>query len=288
MALPRPSIARLALPGALALLSTLSCSDDDPKETAATRFMERYAEIYCTGAAPCCAASGSAHDVGACEQFIGVFGRLAALDAKHFDQAAADQCLAELQASLATCNMSDPDVCDRVLSGNASPGQPCDGDYDCALPATGVARCDFTSTEGGEVSGVCKSVLPGAEGTSCAYDQAATQIYECDEEDGLHCDYATDTCHALVAIGQACSSGGCVAEAFCDSVTQKCVARKAIGEACSFSSDCVETAGCTGGSCVAKKAVGEACTTSSECQGFCDSETNKCVSSGMSFCVTYE
>lgn len=280
---------RLALSGLVALLATVSCGGgDDEKDTPATRFMEQYADVYCDGAAPCCAAAGEKNDVGACKQFIGVLGRMAALEAKHFDQAAADQCLTELEASMASCESSAPTICDRVLYGDAAPGAACDSSADCALPADGWAVCDFTSTDGSEPSGKCVPVHPGGEGTPCAFSAEATERYECDEEDGLYCDYANDTCHVAKAIGAACTGMDCAAGSYCDSASQKCVALKPAGQPCGSYAECVETASCTGGACVAKKAVGEACETSTECQGFCDYDTKKCVDSGMSLCVTYE
>lgn len=274
----------LGLIGAVALGGAGCGDDDDPSP--AERFASRYADIYCAGMAPCCQAAGNPHEVDACRQLFGLFG-YAAAQAKHFDSAAADQCLVELETTLATCDTREPEVCGRVFSGDRAPGQPCESEADCALPASGDTTCDYSFESGSDPSGICKVVLPAADGQPCGDTGSTTELHRCTEDPGFYCEHATNTCRARVPVGADCSSGQCAVDARCDSATLTCVALAPVGGKCSGSSDCVAEAFCDpSGTCFAKKAAGEACSGFDECSGFCDSDTGKCTGSGPTLCVT--
>jgi hypothetical protein len=267
---------------ALAMLATPGCGDDD--ETAGERYANRYAEIYCKGAAPCCAAAGSNHDVDSCRDFFGMFLRYAARSAKHFDQAAADQCLVELEQALGSCQGDEPDVCDRVFGGDRGLGQACQSNVECALHADGEVSCLYSAD--GQSGGTCKLYLAPAEGQPCS-SSSATEEYRCSSDPEFRCDYATDTCKLRTPIGQACSSSSeCVTDATCDYTSGTCLARTAIGESCTADYDCVEAAYCSGQICTKRKSAGEACTSYAECDGYCDADTQKCRGSGFTMCVT--
>lgn len=265
----------------LAAVSLSACGSDDqsPKE----KFLAAYADTYCKGLAPCCAANGNAHDVSACKQFIAIFGSLAG---GTFDQKKGDQCLAELKTW--TCESPAPDVCDGVFAGSSPPGGSCDSSADCAKPVEGDVTCEYST----DSVGVCKTEPPPAAGQPCSSSASTpTEHYRCTDDPTLFCNYTTEKCEARAALGQPCENGGCVAGADCrsDSTTgqNKCVPLVAVGGDCS-TIGCVEEAYCDASSqCIAKKKNGEPCQSFQECLGFCDSDTSLCSGSGgATLCIT--
>jgi hypothetical protein len=266
------------------LCSSLSgCGDDDESGGAGAGFMNEYANVYCSGVAPCCAAAGSEHDVSACKQFFEFYGSVAARSAKHFDAAAADQCLVDLQAALASCDSKEPASCSRALSGDAAPGAACDDDIDCALPPAGTARCDLDFETD---TGKCQVLLPPEEGKPCGLGSTESEVYDCTDHPLFYCG-SDSLCVARVAIGSPCtSSNDCTADGFCDTTSNVCVAKIAIGQSCA-SAECVDEAYCDAAdSCQQKKAAGQACTEVEECEGWCDSTTSTCKAVGLTLCIS--
>jgi hypothetical protein len=280
----RIAIARLLTLGLLAVLVAPGCSGSDDDASPRSRYVARYAEVYCQGVAPCCAANGSAHEVGACREFFQFFGQMEAKGATHFDPEAAEQCLITLELSLQSCGSGDdPGVCRRVLYGDRAPGAACQSDAECARPAEGFAICNYSSVD----DAICVVTVAPAAGMPCT-SQSPSERYSCSDDPALYCDYASDTCRLRVAIGGVCAAGEeCVQDASCDSASGTCIAKAAIGGACASHGDCVQEAYCDNQLCSQKKAVGEACTNMSECRGYCDvGDSNVCTGGGLTLCVT--
>ncbi len=275
----------------LAGFGVVACGSSDEPKSGAEKWYERYGHALCAGVAPCCQAAGEAHDVAGCEQLYGYLGALGVKQAidggATFNQAAGEQCLAELATWYDTCtNSGEPESCTKVISGKGAPGASCSFDYDCAQPAVGSEHCTYSSQSD---KGTCILTLPPEEGKPCNSAPEDTTLYDCNFSDDYYCDYASDVCKKKVAIGGGCSgSETCVDSAYCDSTSSTCVERIAVGGDCSvLSSACAETAYCDGSVCQALKGEGEPCS-GGECLDFCDSTTKTCtaVGSGGYFCVT--
>jgi hypothetical protein len=270
---------RSCAPIALVWLMLGACGSDDDgdKQTPpppGQNFATSYARIYCEGLKSCCDAAGEPLDLAACRQAYE--GSLAAVNATQFDQEAAKQCLAELPSSLASCSPAKPSTCSRVLSGDAAPGQPCEHDADCKLPAQGWAIC-ARETEDESIKGTCKSVPPPQEGQPCLAEESANEIFICEADPAFYCNYDLNTCWLRAPRGGDCSGDvACALDSRCEPVTRKCVARTAIGSACSVSSECIEGAYCDAGTCAAQKTAGQPCTAFDECAGGCDVDLGAC------------
>lgn len=275
-----------------------ACSSGGDSGGPAQDWYAKYAHAICTGIAPCCKAEGNPHDPAACVQFftyLGNAGLQHSLDnGGHFDAAAADQCLSELQGYFDSCSGSGsgPDVCQRVVDGTAPAGGACQTDFDCAVPAQGTVSCLLGS--GSSSHGTCVQHLPAEEGKPCDTSSAnQTTVYDCSSDPAFYCDYNSNTCVKKLAVGQSCDTGTCVDDASCQPDAQSgastCQPLAALGAACAGYGSCVSDAYCDSGTCVAKLAAGASCT-GDECLGYCDSTTNTCSGSGGSgggyFCVT--
>jgi hypothetical protein len=98
------------------------------------------------------------------------------------------------------------------------------------------AACDGDCETGGD----CSSSSPaptGGTGTGPTTPAPAS----CYADDGLQCDFSSQTCQPLIAIGQPCSFEGCVVGAYC--AASVCTRSKADGAPCA---DGIE---CSSGSC---------------------------------------
>jgi hypothetical protein len=247
-----------------------------------------FAAAYCDLLAPCCAMSKLATDGRQCRALIAGLAAPAA-----FDGAAAEACLSESRAALATpagCQgllVEMTTSCDRVFqpnTGTKKPGEACDDDDDCAPAPQGQVKCKAVNL--GQEGDQCQVLLRGAEGSKpCVGDVegavttyfsggGTTTAYLCHAADGLRCDPTLLACARGKAVGEACSFGDdCVKTATCDDATNKCVPRKALGAACTgsggFANDeCVEGAYCqASGTCAAQRPNGAACNDDDECLG---------------------
>ncbi|MGZ3418230.1 MAG: hypothetical protein ACXVEF_19405 [Polyangiales bacterium] len=245
---------------------------------------------YCDAFAPCCAKAGRPSDGSQCRAFIGAF-----TSSSSFNQAAADKCIADINAAknnpdFCTSGSSTPS-CSNVFKstssgGSKAPGETCDSDSDCAPSPEGTANCGSIFKSGMTIK-KCQIVIVGKAGDSpCVstidgnityFSGSSTSMdvppkgYSCNKASGLRCDSTTEKCVALAKEGESCtSSDACSQDLYCPSGTDsKCTARKAAGQPCTFD-ECVKTAFCDSSAtktCVAKTPTGGACTTSTACEG---------------------
>jgi hypothetical protein len=243
---------------------------------------------YCAAFSTCCAKAGRPADGASCRAFIGAFTA-----SSSFDQAAADKCLADINAA-----KSKPDFCDNGTSppscqnvfqssstgGTKSPGETCESDSECKASSEGKAECASVFKDSMTIQ-KCQIVVVGKAGDSPCVEtidgngtsfhssstgDVPTKGYSCNKADGLVCDSKTEACVPLGKEGDTCSSDTtCAKDLYCDfGSTSKCTPRVAVGGACTFS-NCVTTAYCdnTSKTCVAKTPTGGACTSSSACEG---------------------
>jgi hypothetical protein len=244
---------------------------------------------YCDAFAPCCAKAGRPSDGSQCKAFIGAF-----TSGSGFDQAAADKCLADINATKNNANFCDtgtsPPSCSKVFQsssggGTKKPGETCSTDSECASSAEGKAQCGDIFKDGMTIR-KCQIVIVGKAGDSPCVETIDGNItyfsgssttmdvppkgYSCDKASGLRCDSSTEKCVALGKEGDSCTtSDACEKTLYCESGSMpKCAARKPVGSTCTFS-ECVTNAFCdnTSKTCVAKTPAGGACTTSSACEG---------------------
>lgn len=241
---------------------------------------DQFIADLCAELAPCCARAGRPSDGAQCRAFYSAF-----VGSASFDQAAADDCLAEFRASEDSCDLGSRSApsCAKVFSssgGTKQPGEACDSDSDCASQPEGRVECASEYVDGANIQ-QCQLRLPGKAGSSpCigtvdgnltyysgVQDSIPATGYLCDLADGLSCDSQTGACEALAALGEPCT-GECVPSAYCSFPDRVCTARVAVGEPCAPAEECVEEAYCEtdSGSCVARRETGAACETSQECQ----------------------
>ena len=94
--------------------------------------------------------------------------------------------------------------------------------------------------------------------------------YICDTADGLACDGQTLECVSIPKVGEACGNSfpSCASGAHCDFASDTCKAALAIGEPCTSDQDCGETGYCEpeAKECTARRQVGAACTKNVECE----------------------
>jgi len=281
----------------VASLVLAACSSSSSSSTTAGSF----ASDYCAAYAPCCAEAGLPTDGNQCRAFIGAFA------ANGIDQAAADQCLKDINANKGKpdfcSNGLSPSSCSNVLklggsSGTVPPGGTCSSQSDCAPSTEGKTTCASLYKSGMTIK-KCQVMVVGKEGdspcvatidgnlTSYSFSATATDIppkgYSCDVASGIRCDSNTGKCTALGKVGDPCSYDSCAKDLYCPSgASPVCTARKSVGESCMSSSDCVTTAYCdaTTNKCDAKTATGGACTMSDKCAGG-SCVNGKCASGGL-------
>jgi hypothetical protein len=199
-----------------------------------------------------------------------------------YDASAAQQCLQVLAASRScNQDTLDDESCNFVYVGSAPLGAACTTDSECAPQAGGEVSCDFLDevcivTRRGTAGEACSTSCEGMEmggytcyGTGDSPGLPDFTDVECWLDDGLYC--SPTGCAAPVAAGGDCSGGAqCAAGLTCDYASWSCIALAAIGDACSLGS-CTDGAYCSDtGVCVAQQPAGQPCTLSDECLGFCN------------------
>lgn len=282
----------------LALLIALVVGCSSSSSTGSNAFVSDYCAAFST----CCAKAGRPADGASCRAFIGAFTSQAG-----FDQAAADKCLADINAAKSRADFCDtgtsPPSCENVFQGNGNgggkaPGETCSSDSDCASSPEGKADCASSFKDGMTVK-KCQIVIVGKAGDSPCVSTIDGNItyfsssssgdipnkgYSCDKASGLVCESMTQKCTALAKEGDACASDqSCEKNLYCDfGGTSKCTPRVAVGGTCTFS-NCVTNAFCDDKTktCVAKTPTGGACTTSSACEGG-NCTNGKCGSNDLS------
>ena len=198
-----------------------------------------------------------------------VAGRASSSDDVRFDEAAAQQCLANLRATLSTCAGVELDPCNRVYVGMLAAGQACDRNDECAPVEGSVTYCQ----------GVCKAARREVAGGSCVRtcraegdcfvlpEEPAADVMskatwgECFTEDGLAC--VGGSCMRAPAEGAPCLAGS-----FCDRglgcVSGVCTLLPAVGEVCTRS--CALGAACSDtGVCQPELPAGAPCSDDEDC-----------------------
>jgi hypothetical protein len=150
---------------------------------------------------------------------------------------------------------------------------------DCAVPPRGQAVC-WTGASGDE-PGRCAASVPAEKGAACftplgKADPKNLSFSECNDDPGMRCDPASNTCGPRVRAGGACEQGyECEAGAAC--VGKKCKALA--GAACKSSRECATGQACVDGKCGPGKKLGEACKDLADCaEGSCVPALGRCAS----------
>jgi hypothetical protein len=185
-----------------------------------------------------------------------------------FDADAAAVCLAAVGRSVTDCptpfdagdpaewNIADaPDECARAVAGALPAGASCVQTAECALPPSGVVRCD---------SGACRQYRVGAEGDACG-EVGGNVAVVCRPSDDLYC-AAEGVCAPTLPPGAECFHyAACTSPALCDFSQSRCVSPMA-GVPCDNDTQCVGLRCDPGTSlCVDLLPRGEACTYDEEC-----------------------
>jgi hypothetical protein len=259
--------------GPLAIFLGAACSSEAKEEHPDhAAFVASFAERYCALATQCCLQLGTESDAATCRSSVAsVVGSSAASLSSgraRFDAQAAADCLAQLDAFMASCSPPSerPAVCDRVVRGKLAAGAGCALDSDCE-PAAGTTT--FCKAQDLSSQGVCVQQPPPVAGMGC-------DTTTCEADPTLYCEHASGTCAARPGDGQVCSlevpcapGTSCVGTANGLSV---CATDRPIGADCSLGQPCAAGSYCAAGSCAAQKGSGEPCssTDSRECSSACD------------------
>jgi hypothetical protein len=252
------------------LLASVGCSSGAGSGaatgSASERFFQRYGEIVCSNAAPCCTEQNGSFDAAECRAFFDEFVSAFVGDATVYDEAMAEQCFAKLAPAYQSCPFGpQPAECTQVLSGARPLGAECHGVFECAKPMI----CDILESR-------CKTLIPVEPGGACGVSQGGDEIRSCSGGSTSYCDPVTSTCKLFGAVGEDCTERDCLEDLRCDSATQRCAARIEAGGACQ-GWDCAPLHYCNdAGVCEPLKQDGAPCTTLFECVGLCDPATQTC------------
>ena len=257
------------------------------------------AHAICDSIKPCCAQTAFAYDQAACvtavqseldQDFVKLAGTT-------YDATAAGNCVAKYREVASSC--ADPaegddatdDACSAVFVGAKKNGEACDKSAECAPSPEGRVRCEHygesdstgdepvvdggtppaTSATGTQCKLYKKNPAKGDPcGTSKPTEKPPSIVGDCESTRvgaTLYCDYKTNTCEPLIAIGQPCaeiSSGSCASGGSC--TAGKCIAAIAEGGACQYAGCatglyCAPDSAAKGpaGKCAKQKKTGEAC-----------------------------
>ena len=227
-----------------------------PALSAAT-FADLLAHAQCDGLQTCC---GPAFFADQCLTSLRGQAPHATSPSPTFDEASARACIDAVTASRAavktSCHAAPvllptaslPDVCARVFSGGAAPGQPCTVSTDCVAGAA----CDAVH---GATTQQCRTQVVGKVNDPCfETDPAALVRHICPIDAGIFCDLGTHLCTAFLPLGAPCEQvDACGETNQCDG--NVCALRVGPGETCCWPYMC--TSGYCGkdGRCVAADAI---------------------------------
>jgi hypothetical protein len=149
------------------------------------------------------------------------------------------------------------------------------------------ASCDVTSPTGRGPPNACQAIVAGAGrfGDACALDDECVSRHCALRDCGMAC--CTGSCTpepppAGAALGEPCTSAGCVAGAFCDPESHRCAAFGTAGTACEVRAACQYGLDCIDGRCAAPPMLGQPCTSACRDLGTtCSSVTHTCVAVGL-------
>jgi len=224
---------------------------------------ERLASAACESMAACCRSADIPFVLATCRANATPLLQKAVNEALRanirYDASAAGACIAAYGDYFKGCFVANDKLveasCSRVFVGTIPLSGACTKSEECAPAADGRGRCDFDSDQ---AQGVCvgpsasvPSTPHGKLGEACAGSCSGSGdcggaapsgsgpvvTTVCFADEGLQCDFATQTCQPLAALGQVCSSGACVAGAFC--AQGVCAALKPDGAECSENQECM-------------------------------------------------
>lgn len=311
----------LSLFASLGLLGVVACSSGsgggitNAAPVAANQLGQAYATQVCGAIKGCCTDNGFGDDWKTCNDSAAALQAsfdqtMAKSPGAVYDAQKAGNCIARFATAIAQSCGNDQAIdtldndadCQNFFAGTKAPGETCSSSADCS-PGAGVAYCRLSITtttddagvtsSGSSSTGVCLSMKMPAAGDPClSYASGSPDVSktyaDCERDPNLFCNSTTNTCTALVAIGETCfsesSDGGlgytflqCAKGATCDTQSTKCVAAPAVGEACTGT--CGTGAYCDNATmkCVAQKQPGDACTNADQsCVHGCDKQSGKC------------
>lgn len=290
-----------------------ACSSDDDGSTGggnqsgkvapakASDFARVFASEYCDLTAYCCSSKGRTYEASSCVDSLASIYSMVFSEAK-YDQSKAQACLDMLASAKGYYKNQCPgeadgpmesqgdDTCGALMAigdsdtgaGNKKPGETCTDSSDCAPSSKGEVWCVF-SFESGDNGPIehrsCQVQVPGKVGDAPCRDSSdgapLSEVFSCDQAQGLRCDASSNACAALSKSGESCTFDiDCEATLYCSQGS--CVARKDVGDDCAafVGPACKEELFCdeTSSKCKALLASGEACSTDQECKsGNCDS-----------------
>lgn len=166
----------------------------------------------------------------------------------------------------------------QVVYGDRREGESCElyGDLvnDCAQGLSCSGSC--VNPCGGDDPGVY-----AGEGESC-------QSRPCGA--GLQCNFQSDRCERIPAVGELCPLGQCEGEAFCEVVDpvdplseRQCFAPAPLGEMCRGHDQC-ESGYCPNGFCSLRPGEGESCASTQVCEAGLDCVDETCVPGDPALC----
>jgi hypothetical protein len=279
----------LGLAAASGILALAGCSSDaggsGGGSGTADAFVGRYIDTLCGNIGPCCQALGSPFDANACKSnlnlFLGAEFRAADPAKYSYDAQAADECLAQVEASLRQCSTAGGEACDRAFTGTVASGGACRSSLECVADLA----CDEGICGGG-------AQAEGVEGDPCFWTcqrqgsgyscggtgpTADDTLARCFDDANLYC-ADTGLCTTRRDAGAACQRDHeCAMDAHCDLGT--CEPKAGEGGACRGDTGCQAGLYCKEQACVAELPLGSPCDAFDECAGG-QCEDGTCVPGG--------
>jgi hypothetical protein len=231
------------------------------------------ADAVCNNIGSCCNAAAIAFDLATCKRNVMTTTSQSLLEEDSpnikYDAEAAGRCIALYASFFKSCKEPEGTeieaACGDVFVGSLPAGAPCTSSDECAHPANSGVECtmdgpagqtaqslcvvsSFTASVHGKLGGACNGNCSTGDDCSSTGPASGTGtgptppvLASCYADDGLQCDFTSQTCQPLIAIGQPCSFEGCVAGAYC--AASVCAPFKADGAPCA---DAIE---CSSGTC---------------------------------------
>lgn len=267
---PSGSGAGVAPPG-----GTLPGSTGPSSVATFEQFGDQAAARYCPLLAPCCPREGRTANPACGTDLKASLGKLAAQGGTYSPEGGA-ACLDGL--AQVTCDVEpSTDSCGGIFRTPAyrtkAPLAPCTLSSDCIAPAGGSVSCD----KGQKGAPACRVYVQGKQGDACSSggDDTGTTL-AC--ERALVCDFQTNKCARIPALGEPCLSGLCGEKAVCRDGT--CAQQAADGSACGSSGDCLSFR-CDNKVCVGRGGPGAPCKDATDCASYeCAQSTQACVGAG--------
>lgn len=234
--------------------------DGDGEPVPIEALPEQLANAYCENIAGCCDTAAIAFDLATCRANVKAVVQKSVNEAlranSRYEASAAGACVVAYGKYFKRCVEADSESieasCNRVFVGTIALGGACTRNEECAPTADGSGHClsesdnpqGFcfgpnapSSTPRGKLGDACIGSCQGGKADCAVAVPTSSVTTACFADEGLQCDFRTQTCQPLVAPGGACDHGACVAGAFCTNASV-CAATKSDGESCADASEC--------------------------------------------------